>query len=111
MNRHPIDSTALIFGLLFGLAGMAILIDETVPDVDATMVTGVVVGALGIAFVATLVTRQVRLASPTSTPAPSVDIPAPPTIPGPPTTEPIDDEPPLDDLGTEAPAADESTQD
>lgn len=63
MNRHPIDSTALIFGLLFGLAGMAILIDETLPDIDATIVTGAVVGALGIAFVATLVTRQVRLAA------------------------------------------------
>ena len=62
MNRHPIDSTALIFGLLFGLAGMAILIDETA-DVDATLVTGAVVGALGIAFVATLVTRQVRVAT------------------------------------------------
>lgn len=60
MNRHPIDPTALIFGLLFGLAGMAILIDETA-DVDATLVTGAVVGALGVAFVATLVTRQVRM--------------------------------------------------
>lgn len=60
MNRHPIDPTALIFGLLFGLAGMAILIDETA-DVDATLVTGAVVGALGVAFVATLLTRQVRI--------------------------------------------------
>ena len=76
MNRHPIDSTALIFGLLFGLAGMAILIDETVPDVDATLVTGTVVGALGIAFVATLVTRQVRLAgspAPVTVDEPEVD--------------------------------------
>ena len=77
MNRHPIDSTALIFGLLFGLAGMAILIDETVPDVDATLVTGAVVGALGIAFVATLVTRQVRVTTagadiPVTAPDPAV---------------------------------------
>ena len=76
MNRHPIDSTALIFGLLFGLAGMAILIDETA-DVDATLVTGAVVGALGIAFVATLVTRQVRVTTagadiPVTAPDPAV---------------------------------------
>ena len=74
MTRHPIDSTALIFGLLFGLAGMAILIDETVPDVDATLVTGAVVGALGIAFVATLVTRQVRLTGgPIDAPVPGAE--------------------------------------
>ena len=76
MNRHPIDPTALIFGLLFGLAGMAILIDETA-DVDATLVTGAVVGALGIAFVATLVTRQVRVTTagadiPVTAPDPAV---------------------------------------
>lgn len=67
MNRHPIDSTALIFGLLFGLAGVAILVDATFPDVNTTAVTGALVGVLGIAFVAVLVTRQVRGSA--STPA------------------------------------------
>ena len=93
MNRHPIDSTALIFGLLFGLAGMAILIDETA-DVDATLVTGAVVGALGIAFVATLVTRQVRVAAPTGPPEP-------PAMPAPPIGDPIVDEGDADDGSTQ----------
>lgn len=104
MNRHPIDSTALIFGLLFGLAGMAILIDETVPDIDATLVTGVVVGALGIAFVATLVARQVRVAAPAG-------MPEPPAMPEPPTTDPIDDDDPADAVDALVAAEDESTQD
>lgn len=60
MNRHPIDATALIFGLLFTLSGFAIVSDEVWPDIDTTAVVGAVVGALGLVFVTALVMRQLR---------------------------------------------------
>lgn len=63
MTRHPLDTTALIFGLLFVLAAAAILIDETLPSVDAAAVTGAIVGALGVTFVVTLIGRQLRAGS------------------------------------------------
>jgi hypothetical protein len=60
MNRHPLDATALIFGLLFTLAGFAILSEEAWPDLDTTAVVGATVGLLGLVFVAVLVLRQLR---------------------------------------------------
>ncbi len=60
MNRHPLDATALIFGLLFTLSGFAVLSDEIWPDLDTTAVVGAVIGALGILFVTVLVMRQLR---------------------------------------------------
>lgn len=60
MNRHPLDATALIFGLLFALSGVAIVSDEAWPDIDTTAVLGATVGVLGLGFIATLVLRQLR---------------------------------------------------
>ena len=60
MNRHPLDATALIFGLLFTLSGFAIISDEAWPSIDTTAVVGALVGALGVLFVAVLVIRQLR---------------------------------------------------
>lgn len=60
MNRHPIDATALIFGLLFTLSGFAIVSDEVWPSIDTTAVVGAIVGALGLLFVTALVMRQLR---------------------------------------------------
>lgn len=60
MTRHPLDATALIFGLLFTLAGIAILSEETWPSIDTTAVVGAWVGSLGLLFIAVLVLRQVR---------------------------------------------------
>ena len=60
MNRHPLDATALIFGLLFTLSGFAIVSEEAWPEIDTTAVVGGVVGALGILFVTVLVMRQLR---------------------------------------------------
>ena len=69
MNRHPLDATALIFGLLFTLSGIAIISDEAWPDIDTTAVVGATVGVIGIGFVATLVLRQLREGSPPPAPA------------------------------------------
>ncbi|MEO0492121.1 MAG: hypothetical protein AAF081_01745 [Actinomycetota bacterium] len=60
MTRHPLDATALIFGLLFALSGVAIISDEAWPTIDTTAVVGATVGVLGIAFVVVLVLRQLR---------------------------------------------------
>lgn len=60
MNRHPLDATALIFGLLFTLSGVAIISGETWPDVDTTAVLGATIGVIGLVFVAVLVLRQLR---------------------------------------------------
>lgn len=60
MNRHPVDATALIFGLLFLLSGIAILSDEAWPDIDTTAVVGATIGVIGVAFVTVLVLRQLR---------------------------------------------------
>ena len=60
MTRHPIDATALIFGLLFLLSGVAIISDEAWPDIDTTAVVGATIGVIGVAFVAVLVLRQLR---------------------------------------------------
>ncbi len=64
MNRHPLDATALIFGLLFTLSGFAIVSEEAWPSVDTTAVVGAVIGALGLVFVAVLVLRQLRDTAP-----------------------------------------------
>ena len=60
MNRHPLDATALIFGLLFTLSGFAIVSESAWPELDTTAAVGAVVGILGVVFVAVLVMRQVR---------------------------------------------------
>ena len=76
MNRHPLDATALIFGLLFTLSGFAIVSEEAWPSVDTTAVVGAVIGALGLVFVAVLVLRQLRDTSP----AALIDGPEPPAL-------------------------------
>ncbi|MEM9466421.1 MAG: hypothetical protein AAGA90_13690 [Actinomycetota bacterium] len=74
MNRHPIDATALIFGLLFTLSGFAIVSEEAWPELDTTTVVGAVVGVLGLLFVAVLVMRQLREGSqPPADPPPPVE--------------------------------------
>ena len=74
MNRHPIDATALIFGLLFTLSGFAIVSDEAWPDLDTTAVVGALVGVLGLLFVTVLVMRQLREGSqPPATEPPPVE--------------------------------------
>ncbi|MEM8705328.1 MAG: hypothetical protein AAGE98_02645 [Actinomycetota bacterium] len=76
MNRHPLDATALIFGLLFALSGVAIVSDEAWPDIDTTAVLGATVGVLGLGFIATLVLRQLREGSQ----PPAVEPVAPPNV-------------------------------
>ena len=63
MTRHPLDATALIFGLLFTLSGFAIISDEAWPELDTTAVVGAVVGALGVIFITVLLLRQLRAGS------------------------------------------------
>jgi len=60
MNRHPLDPTPLILGLLFVISGLAIVADAAWPELDTTAVVGATVGGIGIAFVVVLVTRQLR---------------------------------------------------
>ncbi len=60
MNRHPLDPTPLILGLLFAISGLAIVADAAWPDLDTTAVVGATVGGIGVAFVVVLVMRQLR---------------------------------------------------
>jgi len=60
MNRHPLDPTPLILGLLFAISGLAIVADAAWPELDTTAVVGATVGGIGVAFVIVLVMRQLR---------------------------------------------------
>lgn len=88
MTRHPIDATALIFGLLFLLSGVAIISDEAWPDIDTTAIVGATIGVIGIAFVTVLVLRQLREGS------------QPPADPPTPEPEPVTVGAPTDDADT-----------
>ncbi|MEM9518231.1 MAG: hypothetical protein AAGA37_02840 [Actinomycetota bacterium] len=73
MNRHPIDATALIFGLLFALSGVAIVSDEAWPELDTTALSGAAIGVIGVVVVGVLVSRQVRGSDPVDVAAPDPD--------------------------------------
>lgn len=63
METHPIDPVALISGLLFGLAGLAILADQQWDDVDVTAFTGAGVMVIALLLGGLVVVRYVRAAA------------------------------------------------
>lgn len=75
MKLHPLDPVALIAGLLFALAGVAIIADRQWGDLDATAFTAAGVTLIGLLLVALIVHRYVRQDA-ASAPAP--DSPPPP---------------------------------
>lgn len=62
METHPIDPVALISGLLFGLAGLAIFADQQWDDVDVTAFTGAGVMVIALLLAGLVVVRYVRAA-------------------------------------------------
>lgn len=62
METHPIDPVALISGLLFGLAGLAIFADQQWDDVDVTAFTGAGVMVIALLLGGLVVVRYVRAA-------------------------------------------------
>jgi len=60
MDSHPVDPVALIGGLLFGLAGLAILARQQWEDVDITALTAAGVTLTGLLLTAMIVYRSVR---------------------------------------------------
>ena len=59
MDTHPIDPVALIAGLFFGLAGLAILADQRWDDVDVTAFTAAGVMLMGLLLVGVVIMRFV----------------------------------------------------
>jgi predicted transporter len=60
MNPHPIDPIALIAGLFFGLAGLAIFANQQWEDVDVTAFTAAGVMLIGLLLLGLVVTRFVQ---------------------------------------------------
>ena len=63
MDSHPVDPVALIGGLLFGLAGLAILARQQWEGIDVTALTAAGVMLVGLLLAGMIVYRAVRAAS------------------------------------------------
>jgi hypothetical protein len=64
MDTHPFDPIALIAGLFFGLAGLALLADQQWDDLDVTAFTAAGVMVIGLVLAGMIVARFV-LSDPT----------------------------------------------
>ena len=60
MVTHPTDPTALIAGLFFGFAGLAILADQEWEEVDVTAFTAAGVMLTGLLLLGLVIARSVR---------------------------------------------------
>jgi predicted transporter len=60
MDTHPIDPIALISGLFFGLAGLAIFADQQWDDVDVTAFTAAGVMLIGLVLLGLVIVRFVQ---------------------------------------------------
>ena len=60
MDTHPTDPTALIAGLFFGFAGLAILADQQWEEVDVTAFTAAGVMLTGLLLLGLVIARFVR---------------------------------------------------
>jgi predicted transporter len=73
MNTHPIDPIALVSGLFFGLAGLAILADRQWEDVNVTAFTAAGVMLIGLLLLGLIVTRYVQSSTNPTDPAENPD--------------------------------------
>ncbi|MDW3219966.1 MAG: hypothetical protein R8F63_15235 [Acidimicrobiales bacterium] len=64
MERHPLDPVALVTGLLFGLAGLAIFADQQWDDVDVTAFAGAGVMVIALLLAGLVVARYVQDSQP-----------------------------------------------
>ena len=64
MNTHPIDPIALVSGLFFGLAGLAILAERQWEDVDVTAFTAAGVMLIGASLLSLIIFRYLRAPTP-----------------------------------------------
>ncbi|GJM38208.1 MAG: hypothetical protein DHS20C19_15750 [Acidimicrobiales bacterium] len=60
MERHPLDPVALVTGLLFGLAGLAIFVDQQWDDVDVTAFAGAGVMVIALLLAGLVVVRHLQ---------------------------------------------------
>jgi len=60
MDTHPIDPIALIAGLFFGLAGLAIFANQQWEEVDVTAFTAAGVVLIGMLLLGLVVARFVQ---------------------------------------------------
>lgn len=60
MDTHPIDPVALISGLFFGLAGLAILADQQWDEVDVTAFTAAGVMLIGLLLLGLVIANFIR---------------------------------------------------
>ncbi|MEM7140726.1 MAG: hypothetical protein AAF548_06790 [Actinomycetota bacterium] len=60
MESHPIDPIALVSGLLFGLAGLAIFAKSQWDDVDVTAFTGAGVMVVAVLLAGLVIVRYVQ---------------------------------------------------
>lgn len=59
MDKHSFDPIALIAGLFFGLAGIAMIADQQWDDLDVTAFTAAGVMVIGLVLAAMIVARYV----------------------------------------------------
>lgn len=59
MKTHPVDPVALVSGLLFTFAGLAVIADRLWDDVDVAAVTAAGVAIVGLALALLIVARAV----------------------------------------------------
>ncbi|MEQ8842843.1 MAG: hypothetical protein RIB98_17825 [Acidimicrobiales bacterium] len=78
MDSHPIDPVALVTGLFFGLAGLAILAESQWDDIDVTAFTAAGVMLVGLALLGLVVARFLQGAADPVDDA-AHDDPTPPT--------------------------------
>ena len=57
MDSHELDPVALVVGLLFTFAGLAVLADRLWEDVDVTTITGVGVAVVGLVLAGAIIAR------------------------------------------------------
>ena len=58
MDTHPPDPTALVAGLFFGLAGLAIFANQQWEDVDVTAFTAAGVMVIGLVLAGFVISRS-----------------------------------------------------
>ena len=68
MDTHPTDPTALIAGLFFGFAGLAILADQQWEEVDVTAFTAAGVMLIGLLLLGVVIARAVQATTTPATP-------------------------------------------
>lgn len=59
MKPHPVDPVALVAGLLFSFAGLAVVADRAWAELDVAIVTAAGVAVVGLVLAVLIVTRAV----------------------------------------------------